>query len=274
MNKLIILSIIFLYIQNISCYMYFDVRKYLDNITIQEIIPPFINLENYEPLTAYPILKDYKNPNSEIIIQNFNNEPVDCKHNNEGIAIPHIIVETQRLTINIYKNSCLYRYKNVNKECLYNDANTTGIVLDAFMYTIKNNDNPTLLDCNNLLMNPKIIYGYINILNKPFNMNHNDYMHNYKKYIYNDRIYDSNINNLIESRMSFNMVKDFIRRYFEYNQKIASIGTNYRSLIDNKEHIRKELNLFNNCCNKLNKEHNYLYFYIIKINNGKKRKEK
>jgi hypothetical protein len=138
------------------------------------------------------------------------------------------------------------------------------MVLDAFMYTIKNNDYPTLLDCNNLLMNPKIIYGYINILHKPKSKNDYNTRHDY---IYNYQIYDSNIDDSIEYIMSFNIVKDFIRRYFEYNQKIASIGTNYRSVIDNKEHIRKELNLFNNCCNKLNKEHNYLYFYIIKINN-------
>jgi len=220
MYKLSILIIILLYIQNISCYVYFDVRTYSDNVIIQEII--------VEPTTQYP-----------------NNEITKLSPD-----------YTKRLTINIFENTCLYRYKNVEKDHIYNNENTNGIILHSFIYTIQNACNPTVLDCHDLILGPKIIYGYIELLDdnlkpRPNSNRMTNIATRQFKYGYGMKY----MSLALEYVESLNNVRDFLQRYYSYNRKIISIET---------DHIRDELELFNNCCNT---EHNYLYFYTIKINN-------
>ena len=277
-KNLISVIILLYYIQSISCYMYFDVRKYPDNITIQEIIPPFMNLENYEPYVGL-----------ESRCDNFD----DQMYGSERLTIN--ILNIQRNThkllnyeTNYYGNACLYKFKLVKEHCIYNDTNTTGFVLEPFIFSIKNNNNPTLSDCHNLLMNPRMIYNIKNSRTFSFalgSIHANNEIFN--KDYYNNQL-DYQGNNFWVRKMTTKIVsdgrfigyhnepslKDFLRRYFEYNQKIASTDANYiKKLTDNKEQIEKELGLFTK---EIDKEldsftidlekHNYMYFYVLKIN--------
>jgi hypothetical protein len=272
--------------------MYFDVRKYKDNITIQEIIPPFINLENNEPID--------NNVKSGCNIVT----DMDNMYGSERLTINILNKQEGMQTLDNYNtgygNVCLYKFILVKEYCIYNDKNTTGLVLEPFEFKIKNNDNPTLSDCHNLLFNPKIIY---NIKHRIIiSMTSQTHMWSYfnkiyynnqlltwsecNKIYYNNKlfsddnklhrigypIYTINQHNVQTSTNIEPSVKDFLRRYFEYNQKIASTDINYiKKITDNKEQIEKELGLFATFLEKdsftINLEkHNYMYFYILQIN--------
>jgi hypothetical protein len=270
--------------------MYFDVRKYNDNITIQEIIPPFINLENYEP-------GDSVKSDCDVVMDNiYGSERLTITLLNKPPNSPSLYNYNTG-----YGNVCLYKFILVKEHCIHNDTNTTGLVLEPFEFSIKNNNNPTLSDCHTLLMNPKIIYNIKhNMIIQTDTRNNNHiafnriYYNNQLNNIWGDSrtvtrhmTYRSQEGNLVR-QSNEPSVKDFLRRYLEYNQKIASTDTNYiKKLTDNKEQIKKELGLFTSFLeedkelklltsfleqgkesdgftNNLEK-HNYIYFYVIKI---------
>ena len=258
-KNLISVIILLYYIQSISCYMYFDVRKYSDNITIQEIIPPFMNLENYKlyigPESRCDVFNDY-----------FGN---------------YFMYGSERLTINIvYNSKCMYKFKLVKEHCIYNDTYTTGFVLEPFELSINNNHNPTLSDCHNLLMNPSVIYNRQS--SRTFSFGSSEMFN--EQYFNNQLDYQNNIMNRkmtiktgCDSFIGYNnepSSKDFLRRYFEYNQKISLTDANYiKKPTDNKKHIEKELGLFTKEIDtELDsftidlEKHNYMYFYVLKIN--------